>query len=449
MDKKIIAAIIVVVIVLIAAAAALVVMNNDDDDDVGTPAALADAELKVYGNINGDQVIDQKDIDLLNSLIDDGATATQYPLADANQDGKIDASDVEVIQNVIDGKSTTIWHINYHDTNEDGVVDEELVSTKFPIKASLMTGATNNLLLTFMLGITDAIKGISYTNSTTDTTLFGSTYLDSSKTVRVGNSSTTIKFEDGKAGSSDVIATQGVTAVISDWNRIYLTNESDFENAGIDVVRVDSGATDMEHIKHSALLLGLLFQKSTDRVQSYISLCQETLNYVANAINGVQTVKAVASSMTGRISSATSDYSAFLTLGGAVFGASNVDFGSATSVKVADHPEFYTSDCQYIIHYRTNLNYGTTTDSAKEIYETYSKPFASWQYADTGQYMVSGSIPTTLRVAYTACALHGDVISLDEVNKLHQQFVDEFYNGLSYDISSLSFFLTPSTFSSS
>ena len=439
MDKKMIGAVAVVVILVVAAVAVYLVAFNGEDN--GTPSALDDAELKVYGNINGDRYIDVKDANLIQELIDDGKTAAEYPLADANQDGVLDSKDVDVVDNIIAGKSTTVWHINYHDTNGDGIMDEEIVSTKFPVSSAIMTGSTNSFLITYMLGIVDEIKGATY-GSTVDAALFGNTYMNTDKVVKLGTSSTSITFEDGKVGSSDVIKTQNVTAVISDWNRTYLTNEDAFEKAGVDVIRVASASMDREVLVHSALLLGLLFQK-IDRSFEYVDLCTTVMDYVEDAIKDAKPVSAVASSMNGYISSEGSDYTQTVVRAGATFGAAALDFGGSTSAKIVDHPEFYTYDCQYVIHLRTAITYGQTPESNKEAWDTYTAAFEQWKYADSGQYIVSGTIPVPLRLAYTAAALHSDVVDIDKVDGFHQQFVDKLYDGLDFNISELKFLITP------
>lgn len=444
MDKKIISVIAVVAILVVAAVGVYLVIGGDDDDN-GTPTDLANAELKVYGNINGDRYLDESDIALIQDLIDDGYTAEDYPLADANQDGVLDSKDIAVIQNVIDGEQTVIWHINYHDTDGDGYMDEELVSTTYPVSSVICTGSTNTFLILMMLGIVDEVKGSSY--SSADSALFGSTYLDTSKVERLGTSSTTIAFEDGKAGSSDIIATEGVTAVISDWNRTYITNESDFESAGVDVIRVAAASTDRDVMTHTAALLCLLFQKG-DRVDTYLDLCFDVMDYVEGAIEGEESPGAVASSMTGYISSEGSDYTAVVLAAGSVFGLDGVDFGGSTSIKIVDHPEVYTYDFEYIIHLRTGLSYSQTSESNASTWSTCTSPFSDWQYAESGQYVVSGTVPVPLRIAYSACALHSDVVDVDTIDAYHQQFVDLLYGGLQFDISSMSFLLTPEDMSS-
>lgn len=442
MDKKVIGVLAVVVILVIAAVGVYLISSGDEKEGHGTPAEMESAELKVYGNINGDRYLDTDDAALIQQLIDDGSTADEYPLADANRDGILDDRDVALVNNVANGQTATIWHINYHDTNGDGVMDEELVSTKFPISSVIMTASTNISVTLFALGIVDEVKGASYSSSL-DAALFGNNYLDTSKVVKLGTSSTTIAFEDGKAGSSDVIATEGVTALLTDWNRTYITNESDFENAGIDVVRISAAAVDQETLTHSCMLLGLLFQK-VDRAESYLDLCLDILKYVDGAIAGEsEQPKVVVSSMTGYLSSTSSDFTQAVLRAGAEYGIPEVGFGGSTSLKIVDHPEVYTYKFDYIMHLRSGLGYEQTDESIAKLITTCTTPFADWEHADTGQYIISGTIPPVLRVAYSACALHPDSADLDTVNTFHQQMVDQFYNGLDFDVGSMTFFITP------
>ena len=441
MDKKMIYAVVVVVILVVAAVGVYAVVNDDNGSDHGTPAEMDNAALKVYGNINGARYLNSDDATLIQQLIDEGHTAEEYPLADANRDGILNSDDVAVVNAVVNGASTTLWHINYHDINGDGIMDEEVVSTKYPISSVIMTASTNMSITMFSLGIVDEVKGATYSSSLDDA-LFGDNYLDTDKVVRLGTSSTSITFEDGRVGSSDVIAQQGVTAVLTDWNRTYITNEADFENANIDVVRISAAAVDEETLTHSVMLIGLLFQK-VDRAESYLDLCMEVLNYVDSSITQDSLPKVVVSSMTGYLSSAGSDYTQAVLRAGAEYGIPDVSFGGSTSLQIEDHPEVYQYDFSYIIHLRSGLDYGQTAESNAELVTTCTTPFSDWRYADSGQYIVSGMIPPVLRVAYAAYAMHSDSINLDAVNELHQRFVDQFYNGLDIDVSSMKFVITP------
>ena len=58
MDKKTISVTIVVVILIVASVSAFVMLDDKDD---AVAKSFDDAELKVYGNVNGDRFLDEAD----------------------------------------------------------------------------------------------------------------------------------------------------------------------------------------------------------------------------------------------------------------------------------------------------------------------------------------------------------------------------------------------------
>ena len=437
MDRKVIYAIAVVAILVVASVGVYFVMSKDRGAD-DSPSSLDGAELKVFGNINGDRYLDADDADMIGDLIAQGATAEEYPLADANRDGVIDSKDVDVVTAVAEGRDTTIWHVNYHDVDGDSVMEEEIVASHFPVRSVIISASANISMHLFSIGIIDEVKGAAYTDGTLDDVLYGSNYLDTSKVTKIGESVTNISLEDGQMGASDVIAQHDVTALITDWNQNYITNENDFENAGVDVIRVSCNSVDPVDMTHTMMLLGLLFQK-VDRAEAYLDLNLEILDYAVDSVAGQERSTFVASTMKGRISSGTSDYSTILELAGGEFGLKNVDFGTANTIKISEHPEVYLEDFDYILHMRTTLGYSQDMEQVKSDWDNYTSAFSDWEHAETGQYLVSNSIATPLKVAYAASVLHPDCVDLDRVNELHQQLVDQFFNGVELDISEMMF----------
>ena len=426
MDSKMIMVIgVVVILVAGGAAAAILIANRDngssDDDDM-----FKGVGLKVLGNVNKDNVIDSNDYNEVKKLVDDGKSAEDNKLADANNDGKLDADDLAVIQNIIDRKETKIYHISYHDTDGNGTMDTPLRDTKFPVTSAVMSGSSNSFIMFYMLGIIDEIKGASY-GSTNDAFLYDGVYfhydgknyvtLDDGnrKVVKLGTSSTTINFENGRIGSSETIAKESVTCVISDWNRTYITNEDAFETAGIDVVRGAMASFEPEVYTHTIALLGLLFDK-VENANKLISLYDKTRDDINNALKDLPAdakKKAVASSMDGALSSGDSDYTAVCIAAGAEYGLKGFDFGGSTSVYVNDNLGVFDTR-QYsfdnIVHLRTALTYASTTEQVAGYWSTYANAMIKWEHAYDGQVLVSGSIPVPARVAYTAYAIYGSTV---------------------------------------
>ena len=419
----------VVAILVVAAGAAVVVKNNSDDGHVNTPESLDNAVLKVYGNIDGDEDIDQDDVKTIEKLIHDKATAADYPMADANRDGTIDQKDVDIVKKIIDGESTEIWHVNYYDVDGNGTMDEELVKTKFPIKSAVMTGSTNSFLLMTMCGIVEEIKGASY--SSADKALFGDTFLDTSKVTKLtGSSSTEMDYEAGASGASQLVVEKNVTALITDWNKTYISNYKDFEDAGVDVVRVAAASTDKKVCDHSILLLGLLFQK-VERTKQLVALYDTVFDEIASKTSA-KPVKAIASSMTNYVSSESSDYFQVLKAAGASFGLDGYNFNGKNSIKASENKGIFDKDTynfDYIIHIRTGVSYADY-DAAK-IWKSYTDAFALWNDTEH-QYIISGTVPVPVRIALAASIINED-ISEDWANEIHQKFLDSFLQKYNYE----------------
>jgi len=97
--------VIAVVVIIAIAAVAFVLLNNNGNggnektiDDYGSNPILW-----VLGNTDGDQDIDRDDIAVIKAIIDVKGKASTYKYADANYDGVIDQKDVDYVQSMIDG----------------------------------------------------------------------------------------------------------------------------------------------------------------------------------------------------------------------------------------------------------------------------------------------------------------------------------------------------------
>jgi len=121
-DKKMMYTIIAVAVVAIAAIAVFMLMNNNSENHEA--ASFEDTRLRIYGNANGDDVIDKTDVSLVKWIIDcntdddktnDVDWQKDYPLADANYDSKVNSSDVDVIQKIINKEKTRMYYFNKYE----------------------------------------------------------------------------------------------------------------------------------------------------------------------------------------------------------------------------------------------------------------------------------------------------------------------------------------------
>ena len=124
MDKKT-TAIIAVVIVVVVAIAVYSLMNDGDSvekEDVKYVFEDNDSYLlKVFGNADGDNAIDSKDVEVINNLLNGSIEydKTKHSYADANQDGAITSEDATYIQGIIDKNTSVADRIFYYDVNGD------------------------------------------------------------------------------------------------------------------------------------------------------------------------------------------------------------------------------------------------------------------------------------------------------------------------------------------
>lgn len=119
-DKKItlILAIVVIAVVAVAAFAAINNGNNGNEpkyNDIAVDESLTvpeDSLIRVFGNVNGDDKVDDKDVQLLKDILSGKTTQTYF--ADVNQDGVLNKDDINALEALIDGKDTVLYYLNYN-----------------------------------------------------------------------------------------------------------------------------------------------------------------------------------------------------------------------------------------------------------------------------------------------------------------------------------------------
>ena len=113
------------------------------------PANGLDFTLKIYGNANQDETIDQQDIDCIEAIIN--GTIENNELADSNYDGKIDQMDITQIKSIMNGDESNLV---IKDTAN------RTVSIKMPVERVIVpSGLTAEAFK--VLKATDRIAGVS------------------------------------------------------------------------------------------------------------------------------------------------------------------------------------------------------------------------------------------------------------------------------------------------
>ena len=201
---KIISIAIAVIAAIASAGAARLFLQNGGRGKIET-----NAQLEVFGNANGDDRIDQEDMDIIHDIISGIRYFKDYPLADANYDGVIDENDYELVKAIINADSKNkvrISIINYY------AGERYVDSVMYPITAAAATASLNQLLLFKYLGIVDEIKGVS--PSSLDSVLFPE-YVDIMNRYPVLSGNVyTMDVEK----VSNCISSYGISAIISEDN---------------------------------------------------------------------------------------------------------------------------------------------------------------------------------------------------------------------------------------
>jgi len=427
--SKLLAVLVVSIMVVAALGAAIVLLNKEGD------SFKIDAQLEVFGNANGDMVIDQNDIDMIKKIIAGNLDFENYPLADANHDGKVDESDIDKVNRIINATSTNkerVFHINQYNNGQI------VVDTLYPVTSAAASGASNLMLVFKYLGITDEIKGLSWSTAL-DSHLFPEYQPLMSKT-KLGSAVTNMSTD---LVSNLATGPEKITAVITSDNQAYLsTEEPILEGMGIDVVRVMPAAIDEGEYISAVLLIAFLFN---DEGSDYMSKCNELkiwyenfmedLNGKLNTLKDGDRVSAISSSMSAMVSTKNSDYTEVLTTAGAIFpmqdrndSASSIRYDSASDTWLNQY------DIDYLICIRTSTAtfswYGNEAQSnaGKAVLRGYISAFNTLQCYENGNgYAICGDMPTMLRIAYSAEILYPNLFKDNFAEKCHIDFVKKFF----------------------
>lgn len=415
-------AIFAVVVVAVAGCAGAVYVLNDDDKD-GDKFSMVSG-LPVFGNADGNGVIDSSDLAIVKDVKDGKKTLEEYPYADANQDGEVNDADVELVQKIINKESCTIYHVNTCSTGN------YVASTAWPVKSAVSTGAANMLMLLTLAGVKDMVHGITYSASSSPDPALFPTF---SKMKSLGSSST--KMTTDAVG--DIQKTYNVTALISDKTASTISNESDFEAQNIDVIRVDAAYVDVEKFTTQIILIGFLFGTETQALsvaEWELETMKEINDKVATIENKVSAITTNGSTAKGAwVSAGTSDYLDVIKAAGGNYAIGDGDFPStyaSGAYFVTGDTWLYKCDFDYIVSIRTGGWYSgmTQEEITKKYDDTMEYLTATEAYQNHNAYVIVGDAPVILRVAYAACVMYPEIFSTEWADDLNKEFFEKFYD---------------------
>ena len=160
MNNKLIAVAIVAILVIAGAGAYVVLSDNGGGDDGGIDLVSGGNYLRIFGNSNGDDILDERDVQIIQDYVDgniaeddlivvtEGDNNTSHYLADANLDGVVDGKDVEVLRGIIDRTGSEMSLIDTFDHLVTVPLNIERIACDYFATAELlqMVGVQNKIV---------------------------------------------------------------------------------------------------------------------------------------------------------------------------------------------------------------------------------------------------------------------------------------------------------------
>ncbi|MCL2147826.1 MAG: dockerin type I domain-containing protein [Methanomassiliicoccaceae archaeon] len=383
MDKIKIYAVVAVVAVVAAGAGAFFLINSSggkwkSDDNSG--------RLAVYGNANNDDYIDERDIDMIRSIIAGEAEPTQY--ADANCDGAINEKDIEFVRRMIDHQQDRIFIPVPYD---GGTTVSEI---NYPLRNVCIAGY-ETITVTKSIGMVNEIVCLSgVSGASFDRILYSDVY----DLPIVGGTVWTV--------SPDEISKYNVNAIVTMDSASYLPNHDIFEKAGIDVVRI-TAANGIKSLS-GIVTLGYLFG-AEERANKLMEFFEDILTEVGDKVGGLSYDERVTSlfvTMSNYIEGPSSEYYELTVIAGS---RNLADWAPARQqFFIGDEwlfEEKYQAD--FIVHSRS-LGLGPV--DPKEMWDPFVVYFTEMKaYKEGGYFMLNFSLPPVLRIAVMAGMFYPDL----------------------------------------
>lgn len=404
-DKKI--GVIAVIIVLVAAVGIAAYLMMDDGDESKDSTIDYGGELWVYGNANGDSVIDESDIDFISDVINGDRVATAF--CDANRDGTVDSRDIDHVKSMISRINGTEIHYI------DGAEEDAMVT--LPLDTFVILSNSPQLMANAVGLKYPAV--LAYTK--VDSVVFKN--FEGAKVISDGISN----FESVTSnGVPDAVIIGSTTACSDETKALY-------GKAGVDIIRI--AGMDSQESSSSALTLGYLCGQ-IEQSQVYSKWCHDMLDDIEKKVATIpESSRHTALIWYGA--------QACAGRGGAPGGPYTEALEFAGAISVADWENYRTlnaDNCTWVLNYHNEYmiriyTMGYTVDDAKRqaVYDKYAAMIDQTDAYKAGNYcVIDFTLPQILRMAYIAEFIYPDVFESGYGDKWHQQLLD--LEGIDYKV---------------
>lgn len=428
-----------VAVILIAGGVTGYFILKDDDD--GDPQDKIKSTLAVFGNANNDLDVDDKDLTLMQEIIDGSKKLEDYPFADANLDGVVDAKDKDLATKLMNGENCTVKVISLL---PDGT--QTRISIEYPLKNVAPFG-TNMLVSLINAGGVDKTAGvfrIGYENAEA----LLKAKVDAGDIINYGASSRNVsdtvfnKFTEHDGELIDA-GEGGIGALLLDHSAGAFDERYDaLQTAGIPILRL-AVADPLEEIG-ATLLIGFLMGGESETIaRTYANESLNVINEIQKKVASLSDSERntyIAITMGKYVCQNDSTYNQAGKYGGGLaYHLTDAVFREAyvgkSSTKM-DSPETLSNydDVDFILSNRTIDVKSNPGEALVEDWDEYKEFYVNLDCYRNLVY-VNNLLPGAVKIAFVAAIVSPDYVSMDYAKGVLEAF-NEFsisLNGVNMD----------------
>ncbi len=414
--------VIAIALVAVVAVAGVSLFMLNGGNGSGSDDILEKTELPVYGNANGDKVVDDKDIQLINKMISESTPLEDYPFADANKDGVLDDKDVSIVNKLIAGESTTVSFIDQYDLVAGKY---RTVTIDYPLK-DIVTQNADMLLMTMMIDADDQVAGYVANIDNYKNQFYK--VLNNGVSKQLGATARYIAASDWKAIKDLDVELQSkgsqIGALLVHSDSALGDYKDDVIASGIPLIYLR--VTDPVYSVDAALLLGFLLGPDySPNAVSFATECKNATNKVTEKISKISDSdkkRFIALNMKCYVAETDSQYTNIgIQAGGKEM--SGLKGNASTKLQDTEAITKYNDKIDYMLNCSTQ---DCVTVAPEELWEISDMRYLekSTHYHD--MVWINMSMPVPCRVMYAASIFYPDIISVNEAHDYLQMMVDKF-----------------------
>jgi len=419
---------IALVAVIVIVGAAIFVLNGNNSGGGGD---IVKGSLPVFGNANDDDVVDDQDIELINSMITEKTPISVHPFADANRDGILDSEDISIVEKLIKGEKTEVTFVDQYDLIKSNF---HYVTVDYPLR-DVVTQNADMLLMTMLIDADDQVAGFVANIDNYPNEFYKATHNGVSK--QVGSTARFIAAADWEGIKNLDVELQekgskiGAIIVMSD--AALGEYKDDIEAAGIPIIYLR--CTDPVYSIEAAELLGFLL--GPDYAKKAVAFSDDCRTTIANVQKKVSKLSDSERkhfiSLTMKIYVA-ENQSQYTNMGIQAGGIEESGLEGTSSQKL--------QDVEAITKYNDKIDCMlncSTQDCAwvnpVDLWELTDMRFLEMSTHFKDMVWINMSMPVPCRVMYAAAIFYPDIVSRADADSYLQNTVDRYMSYLDKTVS--------------